>query len=99
MILPEAEYEAPRFDEDGNPVAPAGRIDVASPYAPPQPAEDARRYLRAAAPCAMLDIGGIGGKDEFVLLVARREPDGRLGVLAPVHDTLLLDRALRRLAD
>ena len=97
LILPEAEYTASQFDESGE--ALAGRVDVASVYVRPRPSEDARMYLRGATPCAMLDLGGIGGGDEFVLLVARREPDGRLGVLAPVHDTLLLDRALSRLAD
>lgn len=94
LILPEAEYDAPSFAEPPS----AGPVDFASAYAPPAPIEDARHYLRAAAPCATLDIAGLAA-DEFVLLVARRMADGRLGVLAPVHDTLLLDRALRRLAD
>jgi hypothetical protein len=38
------------------------------------------------------------GEGEFVLLLARRDPDGRLAVIAPVADAGLLDRAIRKLA-
>ena len=52
--------------------------------------------IRAAAPLAFLDIDR-GGAEEFVLLVARREPDGTLAVVAPVsHDQALVERAVRR---
>jgi hypothetical protein len=91
----EAEHASQRFDENGSPLCP---VDVASPETRALD-EDARRKLRAARPCAWVDLGRIGGDDEFVMLVARREPDGRLGVLAPVHDPALLDRALDRLTD
>lgn len=37
------------------------------------------------------------GDDAFVLLAARREADGRLAIIAPIDDPLLLDQALRRL--
>jgi hypothetical protein len=65
----------------------------------PEPAvrPDGRDALRRAEPVATLDLA-IGGEEEFVLLVARREQDGRLSVLAPVNDAGLLDRAIRRAA-
>ncbi len=67
-------------------------IDLALP-----PLDDARAYLRHRRPIATLDPVGIGA-DEFVLLVARRLADGSFGVLAPVHDPLLLDTAIRHAA-
>jgi hypothetical protein len=65
----------------------------------PEPAvrPDGRDALRRAEPVATLDLA-IGGEEEFVLLVARREQDGSLSVLAPVTDAGLLDRAIRRAA-
>ncbi|HWL46774.1 MAG TPA: hypothetical protein VNQ31_03575 [Sphingomonadaceae bacterium] len=36
---------------------------------------------------------------EFLLLIARREADGSLGILAPIADPTIIDRALRRVAD
>ena len=64
------------------------------------PAEDAgetaRVALRAAPVQAYLEIEAEGG--EFVLLVARREADGRLAVVAPVADQGLIERALRTAA-
>jgi hypothetical protein len=38
------------------------------------------------------------GDDEFVLLVARREADGRVAILAPVQDGALVERAIRKVA-
>jgi hypothetical protein len=56
--------------------------------------EEARTRLQAAAAIAYIDVEAEG--DEFVLLVARREPDGRLAVVAPVRpDKALIDRAVR----
>ncbi|MGE5722092.1 MAG: hypothetical protein ACM3YM_06495 [Sphingomonadales bacterium] len=59
--------------------------------------EQARAVLRRAVPLAhvVLPVDADGG--EFVLLVARREADGRLAVIAPVRaDDGLIDRAIRR---
>lgn len=61
-----------------------------------------RARLRAIEPRAMLDraaIDAIDDGEEFVLLVARRLPEGRLGIVAPVQDSRLLDFALARLAE
>jgi hypothetical protein len=56
--------------------------------------EEARAGLRSAEAIAHLDIAAEG--EEFVLLVARREADGRLAVIAPVRpDKALIDRAVR----
>ncbi|WP_156679382.1 hypothetical protein [Sphingomonas profundi] len=90
-----ADTDHQSLDDLGMPMAPA---DTASPFDGAEPAHQARRFLRDAAPRATLALNGIDA-DEFVLLVARRLADGTFGVLAPVHDPLLLDRALRRLAD
>jgi len=63
----------------------------------PASCDDGRIVLRAAEPIAYLDIEA--GAGEFVLLFARREPDGRLAVLAPiVGDEQLLHRAIRKIA-
>ncbi|HEY0269528.1 MAG TPA: hypothetical protein VGC10_00895 [Sphingomonas sp.] len=56
----------------------------------------ARAALRKAPPQAMLDIPSDGA--EFVLLLARRQLDGRLAVLAPVpEEANLVDRAIRKI--
>ncbi len=56
---------------------------------------DGRDALRAAPALAFVD--GLPGSDEFVLLVARREADGSLGIVAEVTgDEPLLDRAIKR---
>jgi hypothetical protein len=61
--------------------------------------EEARASLRQAAPIAHLSVAGDSGTGEFVLLVARREADGRLAVLAPVaQDDALIERAIRKSA-
>ncbi|SDD82348.1 hypothetical protein SAMN05444678_12426 [Sphingomonas sp. YR710] len=66
-------------------------------------AASARRRLHAAPPIATIDGDGgalaDAGGEEFVLLVARRDADGRLAIVAPVTgDPRLLDRALNRAA-
>jgi len=62
----------------------------------PDRGEEARAELRAAPALATVDIAGEG---EFVLLVARREPNGRLAILAPVaEDRALIDRAIQKRA-
>ena len=55
---------------------------------------DPRTALRNAQPLCRIELEG---DEEFVLLVARREPDGSVSVVAPVAaDQGLLDRALRK---
>ena len=57
--------------------------------------ESGRDALRAAPALAFVD--GLPGPEEFVLLVARREADGTLGIVAEVTgDDALLDRAIKR---
>jgi hypothetical protein len=47
-------------------------------------------------PQAMLDLPSDPG--EFVLLLARREEDGRLAIIAPVpEEATLVDRAIRKI--
>ena len=58
-------------------------------------AEEAVTALRAAQPIAFVDMDA--GEGEFVLLIARREADGRLAVVAPVEsDAALIERAIRK---
>jgi hypothetical protein len=64
--------------------------------AKPRFSERALAALRKAPPQATLDIPSDGS--EFVLLLARRQVDGRLAVLAPVPtETTLVDRAIRKI--
>ena len=61
----------------------------------PDAGQAARDALRAAPVLARVEIAAEAG--EFVLLVARREQDGTLAVVAPVRaDAALLDRAIRK---
>ena len=65
------------------------------PHREPTPNQALRAALRAADPLGFLEIDAEG--EEFVLLVARKEPDGRLAVVAPVRaDAGLIDRAIRK---
>jgi hypothetical protein len=64
--------------------------------APPSHAEIARAALRKVAPQIVIDLPSDAG--EFVLLLARREQDGRLAVIAPVpEESALVDRAIRKI--
>jgi hypothetical protein len=65
------------------------------PQTAPAARPDGREALRRAAPLGFIDLPG---DDEFVLLVARREADGRVAVLAPVQDGALVERAIRKVA-
>jgi hypothetical protein len=62
----------------------------------PHPRDD-RDALRTAEPIAYLDLR-VAGDDEFVLLVARRDPNGGLSVVASITDPALVDRAVRKAA-
>jgi hypothetical protein len=65
------------------------------PHSAPDASEEALAELRDASPMAVIDVPAAEG--EFVLLIARREADGRLAVVAPVaSDAALLDRAIRK---
>ena len=59
----------------------------------PDTGEAARAALRAARPLGHVDIPG---KEEFVLLIARRDEVGGLAVLGPVEDEAMLERAIRK---
>jgi hypothetical protein len=64
--------------------------------APPSHAEIARAALRKVAAQVVIDLATDSG--EFVLLLARREEDGRLAVIAPVpEEESLVDRAIRKI--
>ena len=64
--------------------------------APPSHAEIARAALRKGAAQVVIDLPADSG--EFVLLLARREDDGRLAVIAPVpEEESLVDRAIRKI--
>jgi hypothetical protein len=74
----------------------AERIARKPASAPPSHAEIARAALRKVAPQMVIDLASDAG--EFVLLLARRESDGRLAVIAPVpEETSLVDRAIRKI--
>jgi hypothetical protein len=65
------------------------------PEPKPDTGEAAREALRAVRPLGHVDIPG---KEEFVLLIARRDEVGGLAVLAPVADDAMLERAIRKAA-
>jgi hypothetical protein len=66
------------------------------PEPKPDAGEAARETLRAAAPIAYADIDA--GAEEFVLLIARRDGEGRVAIVAALADQPLLDRAIRKAA-
>ncbi len=67
------------------------------PEARPDPAEALRAALREAAPFAFAEIESNG--EEFVLLIARHEGQGRVAIVAPaIGDKALVDRAIRKAA-
>jgi hypothetical protein len=67
------------------------------PEPKPDPVEEARARLREAGPLGFLDLA-VEGEGEFVLFIGRREPDGRVAVVAAVDDPSLTDRTVRRSA-
>jgi hypothetical protein len=76
----------------------AERIARKPVTAPPSHAEIARAALRRIEPQMVIDLASDAG--EFVLLLARREADGRLAVIAPVPDEpSLVDRAIRKITN
>ena len=67
------------------------------PAPKPDPIEQARERLREAGPLGFLDLA-VEGKGEFVLFVGRREPDGRVAIVAAIDDASLTERAVRKAA-
>jgi len=67
------------------------------PAPAPDPIDAARARLRAAPAAAMVEIE-VDSAGEFVLLVARREPDGRMGIVAALADEAMTDRTIRKVA-
>lgn len=58
--------------------------------------EAARAMVRAMPAAAVVEIGPV--EHEFVLIMGRREADGRVAVLGPVPgDAAFIDRAIRRI--
>jgi hypothetical protein len=58
-------------------------------------AQSARMMLGSAPARAVLDLGEVDG--DIMLLVARREPDGRVAVVSrPIVERALVDKALQR---
>lgn len=69
---------------------------VRRPQQGPTPAASARAVLRSAEPRVTIDLPC--GESEFILLIARRDGDGRAAVVGQVpEDAALMDRAIRRL--
>ncbi|HEV2568205.1 hypothetical protein [Sphingomonas sp.] len=67
-----------------------------APAVRPDPAANARTRMREATPELSLDYDC--GDEEFVLLVARRLEQGRLGILTALTEKALVDRALLKSA-
>jgi hypothetical protein len=67
-----------------------------APSVSPDRWAELRERLLSARPLARVDMTVDGG-EEFVLLVARREPDG-FAIVAPVRDQKLVQAALRKSA-
>jgi hypothetical protein len=65
------------------------------PEPKPDADEAAREKLRHAAAIGFIDLDCT---EEFILLLARRDGDGRVAVIAPIADPALTDRAIRKAA-
>jgi hypothetical protein len=67
------------------------------PEPKPDPAEALRQALREAVPFAFAEMDS--GGEEFVLLIARNDGDGRVAIVAPaVADSALVARVIRKAA-
>jgi hypothetical protein len=84
-----------RLERDGLKAMVQSERRARRPEPKPDTGETAREVLRAARPLGHVDIAG---KEEFVLLIARRDEVGGLAVLAPVADQAMLERAIRKAA-
>ena len=59
-------------------------------------AQSARILLGSAVPRAVVDLGAVDG--DIMLLVARREPDGKVAIVSrPIVERGLVDKALQRI--
>jgi hypothetical protein len=70
--------------------------DARRPEPKPDAGAAALEAMRAALALAYADVDA--GEDEFVLLLARREGDGRVAIVAPLADKALVERAIRKAA-
>jgi hypothetical protein len=84
-----------RLESDGLKALVQAERRARRPEPKPDQGEAARETLRAARPLGHVDIPG---EAEFVLLIARRDEVGGLAVVAPVNDSALLERAIRKAA-
>ncbi|HEX8240807.1 MAG TPA: hypothetical protein VF574_13810 [Allosphingosinicella sp.] len=84
-----------RLESDGLKALVQAERRARRPEPKPDQGEAARDRLRSARPLGHVDIPG---KEEFVLLIARRDEVGGLAVLAPVMDDAMLERAIRKAA-
>jgi hypothetical protein len=84
-----------RLESDGLKTLVQAERRARRPEPKPDSGEEARETLRALRPLGHVDIPG---KEEFVLLIARRDEVGGLAVLAPVVDEAMLERAIRKAA-
>jgi hypothetical protein len=84
-----------RLESEGLKALVRAERRVRRPEPRPDNGEAAREALRSARPLGHVDIPG---KDEFVLLIARRDEVGGLAVIAPVADAAMLERAIRKAA-
>jgi hypothetical protein len=84
-----------RLESDGLKALVQAERRARRPEPKPDSGESAREALRSVRPLGHVDIPG---KDEFVLLIARRDEVGGLAVLGPVADQALLERAIRKAA-
>jgi hypothetical protein len=85
-----------RLDAEGLKALVQAERRARRPEPRPDMGEAAREKLREAQPLARLDM--TAGNEEFVLLVARRDPFGGLAVVATLDDAPLVDRAIRKAA-
>jgi hypothetical protein len=84
-----------RLESDGLKTLVQAERRARRPEPKPDSGEAAREALRSVRPLGHVDIPG---KEEFVLLIARRDEVGGLAVLAPVADEAMLERAIRKAA-
>jgi hypothetical protein len=84
-----------RLESDGLKALVQAERRARRPEPKPDRGESARDALRAARPIGHVDLPG---REEFVLLIARRDEVGGLAVVAPVADEALLERAILKAA-
>jgi len=84
-----------RLEDEGLKTLVQAERRARRPEPKPDTGEAARETLRSARPLGHVDLPG---KEEFVLLIARRDEVGGLAVIAPIADDAMLERAIRKAA-